>query len=58
MDFASLYFWDMTFAYYEVGVSMTNWTVSSQNFQDFLKIKQHFDVVVVETNLAWAWYAL
>ncbi|XP_055308683.1 UDP-glucosyltransferase 2-like [Sitodiplosis mosellana] len=51
MDFANLFFWDMTFAWYEAGMNFTKWTVSSRNLQDFLKIKQHFDVVVVETNL-------
>lgn len=46
-----LQFWDWTFLTYAVGMDMTNWTVSSKNFQDFLKVEQHFDVVLVEVLL-------
>ncbi|XP_055304714.1 UDP-glucosyltransferase 2-like [Sitodiplosis mosellana] len=30
---------------------MANWTLSSQNLREFLKIEQHFDVVIVEMVL-------
>lgn len=49
VDFSNMYFWDMLFKYYEVGMDMTNWTVSSKNLQEFMKIKQDFDVVIVES---------
>lgn len=45
----------MNFAF---GMDAMNWTMSSKNFQDFLKIKQHFDVVVVEVLLNDALLAL
>ncbi|XP_055304713.1 UDP-glucosyltransferase 2-like [Sitodiplosis mosellana] len=48
VDFSNMYFWDMAFKYFEVGLDMTNWTLSSQNLREFMKINQTFDVVVVE----------
>lgn len=45
-------FWQWTLMTYQFGLQSMNWTMSSENFQDFLKIKQHFDVVVVEVQLA------
>lgn len=46
--FSNMYFWDMSIKYFDVGVEFTNWTISSKNLQDFLQLKQHFDVIVVE----------
>lgn len=51
IDLSGLHFWDWSFLSYAIGMDMTNWTVSSKNFQDFLKVKQHFDVVIVEVLL-------
>lgn len=41
----------MTLRYYDLGDDLTNWTISSHNFQNFLRTKQHFDVVIVEMCL-------
>lgn len=51
VDFNTLYFWDMVFKYYEVGLNMLNWTISSENFQKFIKTDQQFDVIVIEVVL-------
>lgn len=48
VDFNTLYFWDMIFKYYEAGDKILNWTITSENFQRFLKTDQHFDVIVAE----------
>lgn len=58
MDFNSLYFWDMALMWYDTGLVLTNCTFSSKNFQQFLKNKQHFDVVVVESCLQDALFGL
>lgn len=47
-----MYFWELTLKYIELGRNVTNWAISSQNLQNFLKTKQHFDVVVVEICFA------
>lgn len=36
---------------YQFSLDQMNWTMSSRNFQEFLKVKQHFDVVIVEILL-------
>lgn len=51
IDITGTQFWEWTFLTYANGMDMMNWTVSSKNFQDFLKIKQHFDVIIVEVLL-------
>lgn len=48
MDFNNLFFWNAILKYYDLGNDMMNWTLSSKNFQDFLKINQTFDAVIVE----------
>lgn len=48
-----MYFPEMFFKYYsDVGDRLFNWTMSSKNFQAFLKEKHHFDVVVQEVCLS------
>lgn len=44
--------------WYETGVEFTRWTFESKNFQNFLRKKQTFDVVVVESCLQDALYGL
>ncbi|XP_031634976.1 uncharacterized protein LOC116348206, partial [Contarinia nasturtii] len=48
VDFSNMHVWNMIFKYFDVGMDMTNWALESKNLQEFMKIKQHFDVVVVE----------
>lgn len=48
----SVHFWNWVFMNYDFGMEMWNWTVSSKNFQDFLKIEQSFDAIVVENLLS------
>lgn len=48
VDFSNMYFWDMIHKYFDTANDMVNWTVTSRNLQEFLKIKQSFDVIVVE----------
>ncbi|XP_031625529.1 UDP-glucuronosyltransferase 2C1-like [Contarinia nasturtii] len=50
LDWGNTYFWNTALKYYEMGVILTNWTVSSKNVKEFIKIKQHFDVVVAEVG--------
>lgn len=48
-----MYFPEMIFKYYSnVGDRIYNWTMSSKNFQEFLKVKQDFDVVIQEVLLS------
>ncbi|XP_031634155.1 UDP-glucuronosyltransferase 2B15-like isoform X2 [Contarinia nasturtii] len=58
LDLSRLYFWDMVLKYYRFGVRFTNITFSSANFQKFLRTEQHFDVIVIESCLQDALYAL
>ncbi|XP_055316609.1 UDP-glucosyltransferase 2-like [Sitodiplosis mosellana] len=58
VDLSGVHFWEFIFMSYSTGMNMTNWTVSSKNFQDFIKIKQHFDAVIVEVLLNDALLAL
>lgn len=51
VDMSGVHFWDWTFMTFAIGMDMLNWTVSSKNLQNFLKTKQHFDVVIVEVLL-------
>lgn len=48
VDFSNMHSWNMILKYFETGVNMTTWAITSKNLQEFMKIKQHFDVVVVE----------
>ncbi|XP_031634156.1 UDP-glucuronosyltransferase 3A2-like [Contarinia nasturtii] len=51
VELNTVHFWEWTLLCYSSGMDMNNWTVSSQNFQNFLKIKQNFDVIIVEILL-------
>lgn len=51
IDLGGTHFWEFVMMSYTVCMDMTNWTVSSKNFQQFLEIKQHFDAVIVEVLL-------
>lgn len=49
MDLNGLYFWEMVLVWLGVASKYTNWTLSSQNFQQFVADQQHFDVIIVDT---------
>ncbi|XP_037038348.1 UDP-glucosyltransferase 2-like [Bradysia coprophila] len=49
IDMNGKHFWESTLLSYSIGADYVNWTMSSKNFQNFLKSEQHFDVVIVET---------
>lgn len=55
VEYNELNFWDRGHLYYATAMNATKWAASSKNFQEFLKIKQHFDVIIVEAIL---WDAL
>lgn len=48
VEFIGGYFWTQILNSFHTGFNMTEWTISSRNLQNFMKTKQHFDVVVVE----------
>lgn len=58
IDLTDKHFWEWNALSFAIGMDMTNWTISSKNFQDFLKIKQHFDAIIVEVLLNDALLAL
>lgn len=45
------HFWTSVMNSFGIGIDIINWMLESKNFQEFLKVKQHFDVVVVEILL-------
>lgn len=49
---------DVTLAWYQVGQNVTRWTLENENFQNFLKTDQHFDVIVVEVALIESLFGL
>ncbi|XP_055304712.1 UDP-glucosyltransferase 2-like [Sitodiplosis mosellana] len=51
IEYNNIYFWDVMKKYYEAAELLVNLTLSSQNLRDFIKTKQHFDVVVLEICL-------
>lgn len=51
MDFNNLYFWNTILKFYAIGDATMNWTLSSKNLREFIKINQTFDAVVVEICL-------
>lgn len=48
----------MALTWYDTALQFTNWTFSSENFQQFLRIEQEFDVIVIESCLQDALYGL
>lgn len=56
MDFNNQFFWNAILKYYDLS-NIMNWTISSQNFQDFIRINQTFDAVVVEICIDEAFIA-
>lgn len=56
MEYNSNLIWDVSQKWYDASLAITMWTFQSENFQKFLKTKQHFDVVIVESCLQDALY--
>ncbi|XP_031639883.1 UDP-glucuronosyltransferase 2B13-like [Contarinia nasturtii] len=51
MEYNNKFFWDIIMKWYDVGVEIARSALSSPNFQNFLKIKQNFDVIIVEHSI-------
>lgn len=49
---------DRMLIFFKIKQNFTQWTFESQNFQNFLKTDQYFDVVIVEVCLMESFYGL
>lgn len=58
VEYNELYFWELSLLYYATAMNNTLWAASSRNLQEFLQIKQHFDVIIVEVVLCDAFLAI
>lgn len=58
MDYNNLYFWDIVIKWSTIALRQSHQTLFNENFQNFLKIEQEFDVIITESSRLFALYGL